>query len=130
MQACQRNMETVMAASCLPDSERLQHHASLLLQAQARAVMTLSEVEPRVQEQGKQYEGAKGSLQGAIAAVVSEMLEKDVYTHEGIAASFTVTVSAAHNSATSCGSASCLLTPSAESSWELWYTARQVASSR
>jgi len=45
--------------------------------------MTLSEVEPRIQEQGKQYEGVKGSLQGAIAAVVTELLVKDKYTHAG-----------------------------------------------
>ena len=51
--------------------------------------MTLSEVEPRVQEQGKQYEGAKGSLQGAIAAVVAELLTQDRYTHEGEAVSLT-----------------------------------------
>ncbi len=55
----------------------------MLLQEQTRQVMTLSEVEPRVQEQGKQYEGAKGSLQGAMAAVVSELLSKDKYTHDG-----------------------------------------------
>ena len=46
-------------------------------------MMTLSEVEPRVQERGKQYEGAKGSLQGAVTAVVSELLSKDKYTHAG-----------------------------------------------
>ena len=45
--------------------------------------MTLSEVEPHVAERGQQYEGAKGSLQGAIAAVVSELLSKDKYTHAG-----------------------------------------------
>lgn len=55
--------------------------------------MTLSEVEPRVQEQGKQYEGAKGSLQGAVAAVVTELLGKDKYTHEGGAFCPTVPVS-------------------------------------
>lgn len=53
------------------------------MQGQAREVMTLSEVEPRVQERGKQYEGAKGSLQGAVTAVVSELLSKDKYTHTG-----------------------------------------------
>ncbi len=55
-------------------------------------MMTLSEVEPRVQEQGKQYEGAKGSLQGAMAAVVSELLSKDKYTHEGEAVLLTDSV--------------------------------------
>ena len=68
----------------------------LLLQEQARHVITLSEVEPRVQEQGRHYEGAKGSLQGAIAAVVSELLSQDKYTHAGEALTLIVTVSPAH----------------------------------
>ena len=55
-----------------------------LMQEQARAVMTLSEVEPRVKEHGQQFVGAKGSLQGAVAAVVSELLNEDKYTHAGL----------------------------------------------
>ena len=81
-----------MLGCCLPESMRLQRHACVPLQEQARQVMTLSEVEPRVQEQGKQYEGAKGSLQGAMAAVVSELLSKDKYTHEGEAVLLTDSV--------------------------------------
>ena len=46
--------------------------------------MTLSEVEPRVKEHGQQFVGAKGSLQGAVAAVVSELLSEDKYTHAGL----------------------------------------------
>lgn len=54
------------------------------MQEQAHKVMTLSEVEPRVKEHGQQFVGAKGSLQGAVAAVVSELLSEDKYTHAGL----------------------------------------------
>ena len=84
----------------LQGRERLQRDAFYLLQEQARQVMTLSEVEPRVQQQGKQYEGAKGSLQGAMAAVVSELLSKDKYTHAGAPATLTTTMRPAYGSPT------------------------------
>ena len=45
---------------------------------------TLSEVEPMVKDCGQQFVGAKGSLQGAVAAVVSELLDEDKYMHAGL----------------------------------------------